>query len=294
MIKCSVHNFPRFIIHHSTFILAASVLWIGRAQAADARAIHPAIAIERDTISREAIRWQLAHDRCMGDTTATLTSAAAELVSNEMEYAVLNQEWHEVPPDSSIRQTAARLPHVTHDSAALACIAEIGDSAFFLEYYVRPALVNPRLYAHYYSDTIIHRAARDSILRIFHRLRPHPELFLSYPLDTISLKRRDSEMMERPLVRQVLSKLGPRKLWPNIIESKYDYSIVMLDTATDSIYRARAIRVPKPPFDSWFRNYVLRSIPIVFLDREFEREMRKKYPSLWWMRSTKEAGVKKQ
>ena len=246
--------------------------------------LHPAIVIGRDTISLEAIRWQLAHDRCMHDTTATQASALAELVSDELEYEVLKRAWHETPPNSAIRQTAERLPSVTHDSAALACIGALGDSEFFLEYYVRPTLVNPRLYSHFYSDTNIHRAARDSILGIFHRLLPHPELFLTYRLDTIIIARHDPQAMSLPIVTNVLSKLGNRKLWPNIIESDGDYQIVMLDTTTDSIYRALAIRIAKRPFDPWFRNYVKRFVPVRFLDRAVDAEFRKRYPKLWWLK----------
>jgi len=221
----------------------------------------------------------------MHDTTATLTSALAELVSDELEYEVLKGKWHESPPESAIRQTAARLPNVTHDSAALACIGALGDSAFFLEYYVRPTLVNPRLYAYFYSDTNIHRAARGRVLAIFRRLQPHPELFLTYHLDTLLIKRRDSQMMALPIVQHVLSKLGNRKLWPNIIESDLDYQIVMLDTVTDSIYRTLAIHVPKQPFDPWFRYYVKRYVPVRFLDRGLGTEFRKRYPTLWWLKS---------
>lgn len=245
---------------------------------------HPALTIGLDTISLEAIRWQLAHDRCMHDTTATQASALAELVSSQLEYEVLRRAWHEEPPDSAIRQTAARLPRVTHDSAALACIGALGDSALFLEYYVRPTLVNPRLYQRFFSDTDIHRDPRDSIVSIFQKLGPCPELFLTYRLDTIIIKRHDSDMMALPIVQHVFSKLGPRKLWSQIVESDYDYQIVMLDTLTDSIYRALAIRVTKQPFDPWFREYVKRHIVIHFVDRAIETDFRKRYPTLWWER----------
>lgn len=219
----------------------------------------------------------------MHDTTATSASALAELVSWQLEYEVLKQAFHEEPPDSIIRMTAARLPNVTHDSAALACIGAIGDSACFLEYYVRPTLVNARLYSRFYSDTSIHRAARDSIGSIFHSLSPHPELFLTHHLDTILIKRHDGQMGELPMVSKVLSTLSPRKLWPQVVESDYDFSIIMLDTVTDSLYRALAIRVVKRQFDPWFRNYVNRFIPIHFLDRSVEAEFRRQYPTLWWL-----------
>ncbi len=250
---------------------------------ANNRPAHPAVVIGLDTLSREAISWRFAKDRCMHDTNATPARALAELVSDELEYQVLKRAWHEEPPDSSIRQTAARLPFVTHDSSALFCISAIGDSAFFFEYYVRPTLVNPRLFERFYSDTTIHRVARDSILSIFHRIAAHPELFLTYRLDTIIIKRHNKQMEALPIVTNVLSKLGSRKLWPEIVESDFDYKIVMLDTATDSIYRALAIRVAKRPFDPWFRDYVKRFLPVRFLDSKLEANVRKKYPALWWL-----------
>ena len=244
---------------------------------------HPAMAIGRDTISRETIEMRLAQDRCMHDTTATRAGSVAELVVLQLEYEVLKQAFLDEPPDSSVRWTAARLPQVTHDSAALACIMALGDTSFFLDQYVRPTLVNPRLYYRFYSDTTIHHIARDSIRTIFNTLRPNPGLFFAYHIDTIVIKRSDSDMMQIPLVRNVISKLGHRKLWPEIIESDLDFSIVMLDTTTDSSYRALAIHVFKQPFDLWFRDYVKRNIPITFLDKQLEAEFRKTYPTVWWL-----------
>ena len=253
---------------------------------------HAVLVIGRDTLTTETIASRLAADRCMHDTNATQARALAELVAARLEHEVLRHAFHEEPPDSILRMTAARLPHVTHDSAALACIMAIGDTAFFLNDYVRPTLVNPRVYARFYSDTIIHRAARDSIRAVFGRLAAHPEWFLTYHLDTIVIKRKhiaetaplsSPSEEESPLVTNVLSKLGPRKLWPQIVESDFDFSIIMLDVATDSIYRALAIRVPKASFDPWFRGFVKRLIPIRFLDQALEVETRKKYPSLWWL-----------
>ena len=266
--------------------------WLIAVHMNTARPTHPVIVVGVDTLSREAMVSRLARDRCMHDTTATLSGSLAELVAAQLEYAVLKHAFHEEPPDSSIQMTAARLPGVTHDSAALACIMALGDSMFFLHDYVRPTLVNPRLYGRFYSDTNIHRAARDSILRIFQRLAPHPELFLTYQLDTIIIKRTEQPgaishpsvpVEESPLVRNILSKLGSRKLWPQIVESDLDFSIVMLDTVTDSIYRAMTIRVVKQPFDPWFRMYVEHFIPIHFLDRGVEGNLRKQYPQLWWL-----------
>jgi hypothetical protein len=279
------------------FVMCCSVFSADPARAM--RRPHPAVTIGPDTISFEAIDFRLAQDRCMRDTIATRVSALAELIADELEYEVLKRAWHEWPPDSAIRKTAANLPRVTHDSDALACIEGIGNSTFFLQNYIRPTLVNPRLYARYFSDTNIHRAARDSIIAIFRRLLPHPDLFLTYPLDTIVIKRheeqpppnpllekegeREKAVEQLPLVRNVLSKLSSRKLWPNIVESDYDFSIVMLDTVTDSIYRALAIRVAKRPFDVWYRDYVKQYVSIHFLDRALEIDLRKKYPTLWWM-----------
>ena len=246
----------------------------------------PAIIVSSDTISERAVLFQFEQDRCSHDSLASNIKAAVELVNIGLEHAVLKRAFGEEAPDSIVRSTAARLPMVTHDSMALACIYAIGDSASLLRYLVQPTLTNPRLYTRFYEDSNIHRESRDSIQHIFQTLIPHPEQFLTYSLDTIVVQRtgeQAAELGDLPLVKNVLSKLGPRKLWPRIIESETDCSIVMLDTVTDSTYRALAIRVEKRPFDRWFHNYVRQYIAIEFVDKRLEGAIRKHYPNLWWL-----------
>jgi hypothetical protein len=248
-----------------------------------AASAQPVLLIGRDTISREALEWRLAVQHCMKDTNASTLHGLAELGSSELEFAVLRQAFGAVPPDSAIMASALRLPKVTHDSVALFCIAGLNQPKFFLEDYVRPTLVNPRLHGLFKTDTTIHRAERDSIVQIFQSLREHPDRLLQYKLDTIRIERKKEGMDSLPLVQNVLSKLDARKLWPQIVESDYDYSIVMLDFKTDSLYQALAIRCMKRPFDPWFREYVKKHIPIRFLDKQLEAEFRTAYPTLWWL-----------
>lgn len=242
----------------------------------------PVVTIGTDTISPSRIIFRMQSDRCRRDTLASETRALLEVVSDELEYQTLRSAFGEVPPDSNVERVAGMLPQVTHDSEALACILHFNDPVNFREDYVRPTLVNPRLHALFSADTIIHRAARDSIMRIFESLRTHPERFLTCHLDTIVIKR-DAETENWPLVRTVLSKLGPRKLWPQIVASDYDFSIVMLDYVTDSSYHVLATRVMKQSFDSWFRDFVANHIPIRILNKVILATLRHDYPTLWWL-----------
>jgi hypothetical protein len=236
-----------------------------------------------------AVLFRKEQDRCSYDTLANSAKAAVELVGAELEAIVLRQYFGETPPRAALEARASELPRLTHDSAVLACIQAIGDSEYFLSLFVRPTLVNPRLYARFYSDTTIHRNVREQISYIFERLRANPSLFLTYPIDTIVVHRQTSEHPDElpddqvPLVHVVLSKLSPHQLWPQIIESDVDVSIVMLDTVTQSVYRAFAIRIPKQPFDPWFRQRVKEHVRVVFPDKSLELDVRKRYPSLWWL-----------
>jgi len=249
----------------------------------------PAIIVGPDTLQMSAVLFRMEQDRCSYDTLANSAKAAVEIVGNEMEATVLLQYFGEEPPQSAVERRAAELPRVTHDSAVLACIQSIGDAEYFSSIFVRPTLVNPRLYARFYSDTSIHRDARDRIREIFEQLRHAPAVFFSYPFDTILVHRQTPEHPDElpddqiPLVQVVLSKLPPHTLWPQIIESDVDVSIVMLDTVTPSIYRAFAIRIPKLPFDPWFRQYVKDHVRVTFLDKSLESDIKKQYPALWWL-----------
>jgi hypothetical protein len=275
-------------------VLAAILLLVICLSAVDSSAQHarPAIIVGGDTVGEGAVLFRMKQDRCLSDTLADETKAAVELVSTQLEYEVLKRAFGEVPPDSIVQQMAGKLPKVTQDSAALACVTNIGDTASFLMYFVRPTLVNPRLFVRFYTDSMIHRQTRDSTRAIFERLIPHPELFLTYRLDTITIKRKTQnnsqslgagDLEALPIVRNVLSKLTPGKLWPEIIESEYDCSIVMLASVTDSAYHALAVRVAKRPFDPWFREYVKYHVSIEFFDKRLEREIRLRYPALWWL-----------
>jgi hypothetical protein len=240
------------------------------------------LRVGHESITHEDVLYAQKTARCYGDTLSVTESIVAKLTSDLLEYEVLRSAFNETPPDSILRAKADVISQTTRDSAVLECILNIGDMDRYLRLVVRPTLVNPRLHSRYAMDSAMHTAARDTIQRIFDRLRTDPSKFMQERLDTLRIPKA-SQLGVDPFVANVISKLELGRLWPQIIETESDFRIVMLHGRSDSLYIVLMTRAMKQPFDTWFRSYVTERMPVEFMDRSLEASMRRRYPQLWWL-----------
>jgi hypothetical protein len=299
----------------AAMLMAASAAMSQRASVPSKVPNKPLIVVAADTIDSHAIATELGIDSCRGQSDRTNSRAAVELLQQVIEHAVLHSLDPKEIGQADLQLARATLYKNSRDTSTLHCM-ERADSTLFLKNVVREPMIREQLQNVFLHDPSVHRPAKDSIAEIFDALHKNPATFFEFVHDTeIFIRIADpgrpkpgAPGFERPyippfgpggrplppvsadslpLVKNVLSKLAPHQIWPHVLETGQAYGIVMLDTVTDSLYSAIFIRISKPAYEGWFRQYVLSHLKIKFLDAALEADVRRQYSTAWWLRAIK-------
>jgi hypothetical protein len=226
----------------------------------------------------------------------TKEQAFVELVNASLERAVLAIAFHLAPPVWALEEKARWIDSNTHDPEKLKAIERIfgRDTSAYYTLVVSPTLINARLHSVFASDPTVQRDERDSIQKIWAAISKDRSQFYKFKFDTLvtiqqnpthkALASVGAEQAQDPLAGAVLQHLKPGEMWNNIIEDDNSYKILELLSQNDSAYRSLAIVVQKRPFDPWYRDYILRHVPISFNDTSLLASVSKAYPDIWWLR----------
>jgi hypothetical protein len=233
------------------------------------------------------LHYELAVDRCYGDTLAGLE-------------AVIKQVYHQEPPPGVLQLKAKWIDETTKDSARLDCIKDIfgKDTASYYRLVVSPTLIDPRLHQYFSVDTTVQKFARDTIEMFWRLVRADPSKLDKLAPDTVRINKgtkATSELQKMgavpvsddPLVEKVIGHLKEGQLWSNVVEDDQSYKIVKLLYQTSSYYYCRILTVQKRPFDPWFKEVVLKQVPIVFQDKQLLEMIKVRFPGVWWLEKAK-------
>src|SRR5579872_3763877 len=129
-----------------------------------------AIRIGKTNITYRDIQYRQKIDSIYngGSTNEASIQAALHLINDALEKEVLRGRYGLVPSDSTLERIANDMKLHSKDSERLSLVIKIFDSnrAAFLNQYVAPVTINPRLHTTFSADTIIHAAPRSGMLRI--------------------------------------------------------------------------------------------------------------------------------
>ncbi len=266
----------------------------------DAVAHKKMVTVGAITFDQLDLHYELAVDKCYGDTLAGLEAAALELVGEAIEQSVIKMAYHQEPPLQALRKKAQWMKENTLDSAKLKCVKDVfgNDSLTFYHLVVEPTLINPRLRQYFSIDTAVQKFPRDTIEMFWKLVKLDPTKLDQLARDTLRIPKgveATSELQklgavpesDDPLVANVISKMKEGELWPNVIEDDQSYKILKLLYQTNSYYYVRELTVNKRPFDPWLQNYAKTHVPIIFHDKKLFDMINVRYPGVWWLDAAK-------
>jgi len=242
--------------------------------------------INNQKITQKDLDYQIKVDSCYGLKNQAQEPALIEIINKFFEEQVLNSAFENKISDKELEKKAEWVDKNTKAPEILECVKKVfgEDRKKYLDFYIKPTLVNPRLHLEFSLSPRIHQREIEEIKAIKKDLDTGKKLedFSNYQKWEIP---KDTDFPTDPLVDKVIKNLKLGQVWLNIIKDDFSYKIVRLLEEDKEKYYLDGVIVQKMAFDPWFQDYVKRNIKIEILDQELLTGIKTNHPNLWWVSS---------
>ncbi len=241
-------------------------------------------------IEDKTIAYRQAQDECYSGRKSDRVTALVEVSTQALERAVLEMAFGLEPPRDAVEEQARQVDANTRAPAILECVkgAYGADRDAYLEWYIAPTLINPKLHEAFSTSAEINAEEKAAIERAWKNINEGGQALeaqqgygvADYPKFSPDLpaELQGVATQQDPFVTQILDKLQPGQLWPNIIETDASYQIVRLISTNSTHYRYGAVTIGKKSFGPWYDSYIKRNIRLQIADAGLRQELRERYP----------------
>lgn len=248
------------------------------------------------TINKEQLSLQgLIYKQCYKNIDRDNVEILAGLIQNALQLSVLKNYYKTSPSNSTLEQKSKWINKNTKDSKILSCIKSVygKNQQEYLYDIVLPTLVNPKLHKMFSADKKIQQKQKEQVENLMKEIKENPNILptlAGYGKSEIINQQKNNSYIggyemsfgRNTFIKNILKKMKPGQLWPNIVEDNYSYRIIRLLKVSDKYYTYDGITIKKQDFDSWFKGYASKYIKIKIYNSNLKNEFIKKYPNLWW------------
>ena len=253
--------------------------------------------INNQEITPKDLDYQIKTDDCYGNKNQSSELALIKIINQLLEKEVLIAAFKIKITTQELEEKSAWIDANTKAPEILDCVKKVfgQDKKSYLNLYIRPTLVNPRLHSEFALALTIHQEEADRISSLKSELSQGKKLEdLSHYQKWEILKKTDLsgvralqeagvELAPNPLIDKVIKNLKPGEIWADIIEDDYSFQIVRFLKEDQEKYYLDGIVIPKKSFDSWFQDYVKNNVKIEIFDQEILNKIKTQYPDIWWL-----------
>jgi hypothetical protein len=176
------------------------------------------------------------------------------------------------------------------------------DHGSYAQLYVVPKIIDRKLRRYYSSSSYLHSRERERInqaLQLVISGKSFAEAANETGLMTArhELENKDNNMPAAPVpalpvdnhlpkqdtVFDILNKLAPGQIHPDIIQDEFGYRVLRLIARKGRKYTIETIEAAKPQFESWFRERA-STLRITISDDALKRDIKRDYPGIDWVR----------
>lgn len=267
--------------------------------------IFPAEAVIRvgdKIISKEEVSLKLSADNCyLDEKSEDRLPSVLSLINANLEDQVLEKYYNFSISITDLKAKSLWVDQNTKAPDILACIKKSygNKTNLYLNNFIAAAPVNQKLHELFQMDADIHGSARKHIEGVLGRstaqsfsnvagyrevvisseANSNPQELLTNPQSILSTQ----SLVEDEALEAKLRAMKPGEIWNAVIETKYSYMLVKMNTKTNGKYVFGVISSPKKSFDEWFRAYAIENVAVIFKDKKLESRVKEAYPNLWWL-----------
>ncbi len=253
--------------------------------------------VQEQSITKEDIVLQQKTDSCYNAPTSE-SIALIEIINKMLEEEVLATAFKKRITQQEMESKSQWVNQNSKAPNILACVKKHFEKhqQRYLELYIKPTLVNPALHHSYNFSKSLHadkmqrcKEIKDSL---DHKWKPL-EAFKEYRKWEVPKKmavpdellKTQPELVEQelPFIKNVIRRLSPGKIFPDIYEDEYTFIIPRLLSEDKENWYMDGIVVPKRPFDEWFREQVKNNIVIHIKDKELMKKLKEEYSHVFWV-----------
>jgi len=238
----------------------------------------------------------------------------ADALFNIMQDAIAQEVAHSVGIDVTPSETPLNSPFVDQftptgkeDIKAQAVLppqeqAFHVDQLSYAQLYVVPKIIDRKLRRYYSTSSYLHSKERERINQALqlaisgnsfaeaasqtglmtarHELENKD---IELPAAMVSKLAIDKHLPKQDMVFDILNKLAPGEIHPDIIQDADGYRVLRLIARNGRKYSIETIEATKPKFEDWFKERT-RTLQITISDDALKRELKQGYPNIDWVK----------
>lgn len=175
------------------------------------------------------------------------------------------------------------------------------DQGSYAQLYVVPKMIDRKLRRYYSTSSYLHRKERESINQAL-QLAISGKSFAEAASKTGLVAARhelenknielpaallpklpvDRHLPKQDTVFDILNKLAPGEIHPDIIQDENGYRVLRLIARNGQKYSIETIEATKPPFEDWLKERT-STLDITISDDALKREVKRDYPNIDWV-----------
>ncbi len=265
-------------------------------------------------ISQKDIEYKMSIDQCYG-SEASRETALLELIRDTLEKEVLKKAFFVYPEKDILEKKSKWIDENTKAPKILKCVKKIFENNHekYLQLYVAPTLINPRLHSEFSKSKKIHNSETKKIQEIFNQIKNDKDIasFKEYkevqisevtttlPKNLEKLKKYGINSIDKlppdlkksilakrdkdPLVEKILKNLKPGQIHPKIIEDDNSYKIIKFIKKQGDVYYCGVINIAKKNFDKWYQDFAKKNIKVKIRDSFLKKQIKNDHPNLYYL-----------
>jgi hypothetical protein len=175
------------------------------------------------------------------------------------------------------------------------------DHGSYAQLYVVPKIIDRKLHRYYSSSSYLHRKERESINQAL-QLAISGKSFAEAAKETGLISARhelenkdmglpaamvpalpvDKHLPKKDTIYDILNKLAPGEIHPNIIQDQDRYRVLRLISRNGQKYIIETIDAVEPQYEDWLKERA-STLPITISDDALKREVKRDYPNIDWV-----------
>jgi len=179
------------------------------------------------------------------------------------------------------------------------------DHGSYAQLYVVPKIIDRKLRHYYSTSSYLHRNERERINQAL-QLVVSGKSFAEAATETGLMSERheledkgmglpaaqvpklpvDKHLPKKDSIFDILNKLAPGEIHPNIIQDQYRYRVLRLISRNGQKYAIETIDAVKPQYEDWLKERT-STLQITISDDALKREVKRDYPDIDWVERLK-------
>ena len=237
----------------------------------------------------------------------------ADALLNIMQDAITQEIAHSVGIDVAPSETPQKFPFVdqytpleTEDFKSQASLPP-HEQAFHVDHdsyaqlYVVPKIFDRKLRRYYNTSSFLHRKERESINQALQLVVAGKSFVeaasktglmiarheldgkdIELPASMVSVLQVDKHLPKRDTLFDILSKLAPGGIHPDILQEEDGYQVLRLVSRSGQRYTIETIQAIKLPFEDWIKERAA-TLQITITDDALKNEIKRDYPDIYWV-----------